>query len=111
MAEMSTDPLLGLLHEQGMIDEMRIEEIADEQARSGKSTFQLLQDNGVMDEGTLLQVIADYMGAEVVNLSDYDVTPELLEQIPADTSKAYKCFPVALYGFHSVDMIAVIGII
>jgi type IV pilus assembly protein PilB len=98
MAEMSTDPLLGLLHEQGMIDEMRIEEIADEQARSGKSTFQLLQDNGVMDEGALLQVIADYMGAEVVNLSDYEVTPELLEQIPADTAKAYKCFPVALYG-------------
>lgn len=98
MAEMSTDPLLGLLHEQGMIDEMRIEEIADEQARSGKSTFQLLQDNGVMDEGTLLQVIADYMGAEVVNLSDYEVTPELLGQIPADTAKAYKCFPVALYG-------------
>lgn len=98
MAEMSTDPLLGLLHEQGMIDEMRIEEIADEQARSGKSTFQLLQDNGVIDEGALLQVIADYMGAEVVNLSDYEVTPELLQQIPADTAKAYKCFPVALYG-------------
>lgn len=95
---MSTDPLLGLLHGQGLIDEMRMEEIVEEQANSGKPIFQLLQDHGVMDEGALLQVMADYLGTEVVNLSDYQVTPELLSQIPAETAQAYKCFPVAQYG-------------
>ena len=61
-------PLLALVKEQNLIDDLQYEEVVAEYKRSGTTVFQILQDFGIMDRDAILQVIADHLGAEVVAL-------------------------------------------
>jgi type IV pilus assembly protein PilB len=98
MAEPVSSPLLALLQERGLIDDMQLEEVSQEHLRSGKPDIQLLQDFGVLDLGTILEVIADHLHTEVVEIRDADLTPEVLGTIPATTAKSLQCLPVAVFG-------------
>src|SRR4029077_11643349 len=89
-------PLLSLIREQGLIDDLQYEEVAAEHKRTGTAVIQILQDFGIMDLDTVLQVISNYMGAEVVSLRDTEFSPQLLKLIPANTARMYRCMPVAL---------------
>ena len=46
MAEIITNPLLALVKELGMIDDLQLEEVQDEVSRSGKPISQVLADLG-----------------------------------------------------------------
>jgi type IV pilus assembly protein PilB len=96
MAEEISHPLLSLVKDQGLIDDLQYEEALGEFKRTGKSPSQILQDFGVLDLDTILQAIGTYLGAPVVNLRERDLTPELLKTIPAKTARMYQCLPVAL---------------
>jgi type IV pilus assembly protein PilB len=98
MADLSNQPLLNLLHQRGMVDDMQTEEVMAEHTRSGRPMFQLLIDFGLMDSDMLLQVLADHLSTEVVNLAEVEITPEIVEAVPATTARMYQCMPVALYG-------------
>jgi type IV pilus assembly protein PilB len=98
MAEELSNPLLALIKEQGLIDDLQYEEVLGEFKRSGKPILQILQDFGVMDLDTILQVIANHLSTEVVTLNDRDFTPELLAAIPAKTARMYQCIPVRQVG-------------
>ena len=74
MPEDISSPLLSLIKEQGLIDDLQYEEVAGEHKRSGTPVVQILQDFGIMDLDSVLQVIANYMGAEVVSLRDRSFT-------------------------------------
>ena len=95
MAEEISHPLLSLVKDQGLIDDLQYEEALGEFKRTGKSPSQILQDFGVLDLDTILQAIGTYLGAPVVNLRERDLTPELLKTIPAKTARMYQCLPVA----------------
>ncbi|MCS1409881.1 MAG: Type II secretion system protein E [Verrucomicrobia subdivision 3 bacterium] len=96
MSDVASDPLLGLLQEQALLDDLQIEEVNDEVNKSGKSAFRVIQDFGHLDKDSLLQAIANHMGAEVVEVSDVTVTPELKEIVNDEIAKTYQCIPVAL---------------
>jgi type IV pilus assembly protein PilB len=96
MADEITSPLLSLIREQGLIDDLQYEEVAAENKRSGTQIVQILQDFGIMDLNSILQAEANYMGVEVVSLHDRDFTPELLQTIPANTARMYRCMPVSV---------------
>jgi len=96
MAEEISTPLLSLVKEQALIDDLQYEEVLGEFKRSGKSVFQILQDFGIMDSDTILQVIANHLSTEVVNVRDGDLTPQVLETVPARTARMYQCLPVAV---------------
>ena len=96
MADEITSPLLSLIREQGLIDDLQYEEVAAENKRSGTQIVQILQDFGIMDLDAILQAEANYMGVEVVSLHDRDFTPELLQTIPANTARMYRCMPVSV---------------
>ncbi|HRT09943.1 MAG TPA: ATPase, T2SS/T4P/T4SS family, partial [Candidatus Paceibacterota bacterium] len=98
MAEDLSNPLLALIKEQALVDDLQYEEVLGEFKRSGKPIMQILQDFGVMDLDTILQVIANHLGTEVVTLNDRDFTPELLATIPAKTARMYQCVPVKQFG-------------
>lgn len=104
MAELTNDPLLALIHERGMIDDLQREEVAAEAGRNGKPVIQVLNDMGIVDTFTSLQVIADHLGTEVVDINEGDLKPELLKLIPADIAKMHLCLPVA--AFDSVVQVA-----
>ena len=88
-------PLLSLVKEQGLIDDLQYEEALAEFKRTGKPMTQILQDFGVLDLDTILQAIGSHLGAPVVTLRERDLTPELLRIVPAKMARMYQCLPVA----------------
>ncbi|HMP82873.1 MAG TPA: ATPase, T2SS/T4P/T4SS family [Verrucomicrobiota bacterium] len=94
MAEEISSPLLALIKEQGLIDDLQYEEVAAEARRSGLPVFQVLQDTGVLDADSILQIMAAHLGTEVVSISDREFPAELIRTIPANTARMYNCLPV-----------------
>ena len=98
MAEYISNPLLSLIKEQGLIDDLQLDEVIQEQARSGKSFSQVLHDFGIVEIETQLAIQAAHLGTEVVSLDDKELAPELVALLPASTARMYQCVPVADYG-------------
>jgi type IV pilus assembly protein PilB len=96
MAEEISNPLLSLIREQGLIDDLQFEEVTAELKRSGTPVFQLLQDFGIMKVDDILHVMATNLGTEVFSLRNNDISPELLKIIPANVARMYHCLPVGL---------------
>ncbi|HLX95945.1 MAG TPA: GspE/PulE family protein [Verrucomicrobiae bacterium] len=96
MAEEVSSPLLSLVKELGLIDDLQYEEVAAEFKRGGAPVIQLLQDFGIMQLDDVLQVMANYLGTKVVSLRDVQFTPELLQTVPANVARMYQCLPVAM---------------
>ena len=96
MSEEVSSPLLSLIKEQSLIDDLQYEEVLGEFKRSGKPITQILQDFGVMDLDAILQVMANYLGTEVVSLRNRELSPELLKVLPAKMARMYQCLPVGL---------------
>jgi len=96
MAEELSNPLLSLIKNQGLIDDLQYEEVTAELKRSGTPVFQLLQDFGIMKANDILHVMAGNLGTEVVSLRDHELSPDLLKMIPVNVARMYHCVPVAL---------------
>src|SRR5882672_8196788 len=96
MPEEISNPLLSLIKEQSLIDDLQYEEVLAEFKRSGKPVIQILQDFGVMDLDTILQIIADNMGTQVVSFRDREFPQELVRSITAHTARMYQCMPMKL---------------
>lgn len=98
MAEVLSHPLISIIRDRGLIDDMQLEEVTAEFNRTGRPVGEILADYGLLDVDTQLQIIAEYLGTEVVNLAEVDFNPELIETVPAGTARMYQCLPVALFG-------------
>ena len=92
-----SSPLLTLVKEQGLIDDLQFEEVAGEFKRSGKAVFQILQDFGIMDSDAILDVIGNHLSAEVVKIRENEISPQVLQVVPAKTARMYGALPVALH--------------
>ena len=95
MAEEILNPLLSLVREQGLVDDLQYEEVVSELKRSGTPVVQLLQDFGIMKLDDILHVMANYLGTKVVSLRDHEIPPDLLKTIPPNVVRMYHCVPVA----------------
>jgi len=94
MADEIHSPLLALIKSQDLIDDLQYEEVVAEHKRSGVPVPQILQDSGFIDLDSILQVMANHLGVEVVSLKDRPIPPEVIGVIPANTAKMYQCIPV-----------------
>src|SRR5271169_7119936 len=97
MSEEVSVPLLSLVKDQGLIDDLQYEEVLGEFKRTGKPVSQILQDFEIMDLDAILQVISNHVGAPVVTLNERELTPDLIQIIPARTAHMYQCLPVAMH--------------
>src|SRR5688572_2256687 len=98
MSDANSNPLLALIKERGLIDDLQFEEVMQEHTRSGKPVGLILSDFGLVDLDTQLQIMAEHLSTEVVNVSDVNFTPELLKLVPGATARMYQCLPVADFG-------------
>ena len=96
MPEEFSHPLLTLIKENGLIDDLQFEDVVAEFQRTGTPIIQVLQDSGIMKLDDILHVEATALGTEVVSLRDREFSPELLKLIPAKVAQTYKCLPYAL---------------
>jgi type IV pilus assembly protein PilB len=98
MSDVSSYPLLALINERGLADDMQLDEVAQEHVRNGKAISQILADHGIMDLDTQLQLMADHLGTEVVDLRDREIAKDVLQIVPATVARTHQCLPLALYG-------------
>src|SRR5580700_9198530 len=96
MAEDFSNPLLSLIKERDLIDDLQYEEVLSEVKRSGNPVHQILQDFGLMDLDAILQVEATHLGAEVVSLGKHELSPDIVHLIPAKMARMYQCLPVGM---------------
>ena len=94
MPEEISNPLLSLIKDQGLIDDLQYEEVVGELQRSNAPVIQVLQDFGAMKLDDILHVMAGHIGADVVSLRDREFSPELLQTVPANVARMYHCLPV-----------------
>jgi len=94
MSDEINDPLLSLLHGQGLLDDLQYEEVAGELKRNAAPAIQVLQDFGIMKLDDILHVEATALGTEVVSLKDREIPKDVLGLIPAKVAQTYKCLPV-----------------
>ncbi len=94
MSDSSLSPLLALVKEKGLIDDLQYEEVLEEHKRGNKPMYQILQDFGIMDIDTQLQLMAEHIGTEVVSLRDRQFSPEVIKIIPSNTARMYQCLPL-----------------
>ena len=97
MADFTTIPLLALIGDQNLLDEFQLEEVAGEVESSGVSAFQAMVDSGYLDDDTIIQILCDHLGCESMDLNDALITPELIEQLPAELAKQHQCVPVSFF--------------
>ncbi len=75
MSDPVLHPLLALIKEQNLIDDLQLEEVMQEQARSGKNCSQILVDFEMVDMDTQLELIARgelvRPGADTGDLADH----------------------------------------
>ena len=67
MSDDISNPLLALIKERGLIDDLQYRRSRSRSTSAPASrSIQILQDFGIMDLDDILQVIADHLGTEVV---------------------------------------------
>ncbi len=98
MSDPVSHPLLSLVRDRSLIDDLQYEEVQQELQRSGKPVSQVLADFGILDADSQLQVIAEHLGTEVVELRGWTPDEETLKSITAATAKTFQCMPFALHG-------------
>src|SRR2546430_1075904 len=96
MSDEISNPLLSVIKEQTLIDDLQYEEVQAEFKRTGKPIIQVLQDLGIMELDTILQLMADQLGTQVVPLNGRELPADVIKAIPANTARMYQCLPIAL---------------
>lgn len=87
--------LTSFLAEHGLIKPEQMQDLLDDQQRSGKPIEQIISDYGILSENDLLQQLANSLGLQFVDLAGAEFTPELLSSIPPQTARLHGALPVA----------------
>ncbi|MDR1304905.1 MAG: GspE/PulE family protein [Verrucomicrobiales bacterium] len=87
--------LLSFLTEQGLIRQEQSADLMEEAERMGKPIEQIVANFGIISEDKLLELIADRLGLQFIDLSTAQFTPELLSTIPPQTARIHGALPVA----------------
>lgn len=96
--DISSNPLLSLIKERGLVDDLQLEEVSQEMSRSGKPALQVVVDYGLLDMDSTLQIVADHLGTSVVSVDLNDISAETIATVPGETARMNQCLPVAVYG-------------
>ena len=97
MAEYA-DIFLEELVRTGTIEESQATEVLDEHERTGKPTREVAVDMGIITEEQGLELIAQMLGAERVDLEHMSVPAETLQAVPGSVARMYSVMPVAVEG-------------
>ncbi|MCE0484739.1 MAG: GspE/PulE family protein [Methylacidiphilales bacterium] len=90
--------LLSFLRDNGIIDEMQMADLLEEQTRSGKSIEEVVANSGIIRLTDMYEMIAQALGTEVVEVSTMEFPPELLSLVPPQTARVQGVLPIDFDG-------------
>ena len=95
---MNPEMLLAFLRDNGVIDEVTMSDLVDEQSRTGKPIEEVVANSGVIRLTDLYQMIAQALGTEVVDVTAMEFPPELLSLVPPQTARLQGVLPLDFDG-------------
>ncbi|HEV3272283.1 MAG TPA: GspE/PulE family protein [Candidatus Methylacidiphilales bacterium] len=103
---MNPEMLLAFLRDNGVIDDIQLSDLRDEQTRTGKSIDEVVANSGVIRLNDLCQMIAQTLGTGVVDVTTMEFPPELLSLVPPQTARLQGVLPLDFDG-HILRAVAV----
>jgi type IV pilus assembly protein PilB len=105
MSATISDPLLALIKDQGLIDDLQLDEVVQDHEKSGKPISEILVESAIMDLESQLNLMAEYLGTEVMTgLKDTEIPPEVIAAVPPTTARMYQCLPIGVYD-HAIRVV------
>ncbi len=95
---MNPEMLLHFLRDNGVISELQVEELMEEQVRSGKPIEEVVSNNGIIRLSDMYEMIAHALGTEVVDVSTMEYPAELLSLVPPHTARVQGVLPLDFDG-------------
>jgi type IV pilus assembly protein PilB len=89
-----SNALAHMLIDGGIATEEQLEQVYEEQERTGVPFTDSLYNFGIIQEHELLQMIADNLGTEFIDLKTIEPHPSVLELVPANIVRMYSILPV-----------------
>ena len=83
-----------ILIEQGFITPEQLDQALEEHRRTPKSLGRTLIDMGMIKEGDLVRALAEQVGLEFVDLSEYSVDPTATTLLPEALARRYRAIPI-----------------
>lgn len=94
----SQDKWVEILVQQKKVSQKEYERIVKAQQKSGKSFFQVLVDERIMDEKEIVRWLSEVMDVPVFHLRAYQIDPEVIKLLPQKMAERYEAIPVARAG-------------
>jgi len=101
----NSDMILQELIRSGIIDEAQASEVLDEHERTGKPTKDVAQEMELITEEQGLDLIAQMLGAERVDLENMTISADTLLAVPGSVARMYNVMPIEADG-NSVMLVA-----
>ncbi len=92
---MNPNLVITTLVEQGVLPRDHAQELLQALQESGRAPEDFLINEGHVDEQTFYQAIANSIGANVVDLSDFELENRLRDKIPVGLARLHRVLPIA----------------
>jgi hypothetical protein len=90
-------PLGAMLLEHGLISPSDLESALAQSRANGRRLGEALVEEGLVDERTLAQLVAEQEELDFIDLGKYDLDPEAVRLLPAPLARACEAIP---FGFN-----------
>jgi type IV pilus assembly protein PilB len=96
MTEMDSEvsAIWHLLLDSGLASDEQLQEVLEEHDRTGKPFNEVLYNFGIIEETALLQMIADNLGSEFIDVNSTVLDPDLLRDVPSNVARMYSILPI-----------------
>ena len=84
--------------EQNVLQPSQADDVLNEANLNGKTIAQAMVDSGFVDERGFYQTIANALATEYVDLTDKEISPEVLKLIPGGLARLHCALPIGLSG-------------
>lgn len=91
---MDPEALLRLLVGQGWVDPADFQRLLEDYETANQELFDFLEASGVGSKDDVLKAVAESLGLETVDLKSVEFPRGLLECVPEDLSRIYRCVPI-----------------
>ena len=103
MLDPESQSLKDIILGEGLCKEAQLREVEEEHDRTGKPFKEVLANYGIQTDAQILQLIADSLGTEVIDMTKSDPARKVIDMIDAETARAYGVVPVEFDG-HTIKL-------
>jgi type IV pilus assembly protein PilB len=93
---MNNQQVVDLFVDQNVLQKAQADDVLTEAQQNGKTIVQAMVDGGFMDEAGFYHTMAEGIGAELIDLNDREIGPEVVKIVPAGLARLHRALPVEL---------------